>query len=359
MSECEYGAGGARRILITSPSWIGDAVIALPAVNLVRRRNPSAFVAVLAKPRLQELWKLVGAVDEVLVQVEGLRGTGETARSVREYGFDMVYIVPNSFRSALIPWLAGVPRRVGFRGHFRSWMLTEIVDEDPQAKRHQMYEVLQLVQGGDIEDVATTAKIDLDPAEVESVRKKYDLPECAVGFVPGAARGPSKRWPAEHYVVLGRRLVAECGMSILIFGSRGEKRLCEEIAHRIGAQARNLAGETGLREWAATMRGCAGVVSNDSGGMHLAAALGIPVVGVFGITDPAKTGPIGEQCKVLQKSELRGRDIPRNSVLARKCLESVTPEDVYSALFELVDFEENNESRCLDEHRNISMHNNF
>lgn len=329
------GRAGGGRILFVSPSWIGDMLMALPALDYLRRKHPADELLVLAKPGLLPLWDLFGLADQIVSQEPGLAGSFRTAARLRDLGCRRAYIAPNSFRSALIACLARIPERVGFRGHWRSMLLTRIASRRAGGERyHQCYEVLDLV-AAPAELRPRMPSLSLDAGLVAQVCERLDFTPSSIGLIPGAARGPSKCWPEEHYIRLGQ-ILAGAGFPVAVFGAPGERDLCERVAARIGKAARSYAGKTTVTEWAALVSACAAVVANDSGGMHLAAALGAPLVALYGITDPGKTGPLSDRCRVLQKSEVRARKVPRESHLARKCLESIDPESVYSALRNMV-----------------------
>ncbi len=323
----------ADRILICGVNWIGDSVMTMPALRAFRRSNPSARIALLVKPGLVPLWKLVPVANEILELYEGCAGTLKTVRAVRAGRFDKAFVFPRSFRSAAIPWLARIPARIGMPGHWRDFMLTGIVRPRERPDRtHQAYEYIDLLagDGGDV-------PLELSPIalpEPVAAAARSRLAEAArpcVGLIPGAARGPSKQWPAESFIHLGRLLAEKDGCGLAVMGLARERDLCERVAAAIGRAAINLAGESALVEWIALLKACDLVVANDSGGMHLAAAVGTPVVALFGMTDPARTGPLGPRCRVLQNSQVRSRDIARNSAAARESLASISPEQVYEA----------------------------
>jgi lipopolysaccharide heptosyltransferase II len=172
-------------------------------------------------------------------------------------------------------------------------------------------------------------------AHLDAARRQltWDAAAPCIGLLPGAARGPSKRWPAERFAEVGRRLASERGLRIAVFGSAGEAAICREVADGIGGAAACLAGRTSLPELTALLAGCRAVVSNDSGGMHLAAAAGTPVVAIFGLTDPAVTGPIGAAHRVVAAAGVtRARAIPRHSEEAERALRSVTADEVFAAV---------------------------
>ena len=159
-----------------------------------------------------------------------------------------------------------------------------------------------------------------------------------VALVPGAARGKAKQWPPDHFAALGRRLAEEGGCRILVLGAGGENPLCSRIADSIGESALNLAGRTAIPELAALLSRCSAAVVNDSGGMHLAAAVGTPVAAIFGTTDPSKTGPLGSGHAILQEEgTARDRSVKRNSLQARNALRRIDPDRVYRAVLGLLD----------------------
>jgi heptosyltransferase-2 len=180
--------------------------------------------------------------------------------------------------------------------------------------------------------------LELPEDALASARKRIAAAaEPRVALIPGAARGPAKQWPREHFIELGRRLCENRKCGIVVLGISRETALCEEVAKGIGPAALNLAGHTGLAEWIAVLKACDLVVANDSGGMHLAAVVGTPVVALYGITDPSRTGPLGKICRVLQNSDLRTRDIPRDSPEARASLAAIHPEEAYGAAIECLE----------------------
>lgn len=319
-------------ILVVSPSWLGDCVMALPTLRKIKSDNPATALSILTKPQLQEFWSLTQLADRVEIQTLGGLGTWQTANRLRSLKIERCYIIPNSFRSALIPWLARIPERIGFSGHQRSMLLSDIRGADLPPGIHQALEVMTLVTDGIVHDLEHREPlIEIDESLAVSASRSFDVGEGTVAIFPGAARGPAKCWPEQRYCELGR-MIALRGRPVAVLGSSSERDLCQRVAESVGARASNLAGRTSLSDLAAVLKNCAAAVANDSGGMHLAAAVGTPVVAIYGITDPAKTAPLGKDSHVLQSSDMRSRDIPRDTRIARKCLESITVESVYEAL---------------------------
>ena len=333
-------AGAGARILVVGVSWLGDCVMTLPAIRRLRQRLPGAHIAVLSKPSVAAVWSLFKEVDETLVMERGVKGTLWTVRAVRKGRFDFAYVLPKSFRSALIPFLAGIRGRKGLRGHSRDWMLSESMALPPEsAMEHQCHEYLRLIG---VEDHATLflpfVQVSLeDKDEARRLAGGLESESPLVGLFPGAAYGPAKRWPPERFAEVGRRLRDSHGARVIVLGSATDAAECARVAELLGGQTLNLCAKTPLRQLAGVLSLCRVVISNDSGGMHLAAALGVPVVAIFGITDPVRTGPIGDSCRVLTARGVRGRrDIPRHSLEARAAMLSIRADEVYQAAAELI-----------------------
>lgn len=306
--------------------------MAMPAIDALRRAMPQAEIRALVKQPLAALWSMLPAVDAVVPLGQGLGGTWRAIRGLAAWAPDCAYVLPNSIRSALIPLAAGVPVRHGLRGERPAWMLSRVAD--PPKDREHAHQVWEYFRVCGIEPL---------PAAVESPRLQVPGDATAkmaavlgvekgrrlIAILPGAAYGPSKQWPVRHFVAAGRALAAETGARIVVLGGGREAPACAEVQAGVGGDALNLAGATGLPELAAVLSRCALAVTNDSGGMHVAAAVGAPVVAVFGITDPRKTGPLGSRNRVVfQGGVPQARDLERDSPLAREVLESILPERV-------------------------------
>lgn len=327
-------------VLVCGPNWLGDSVISMPALQLLRRRCPSCRITMLVKPKLESLWRMHSAVDEVIEISTGLGGTLRTARTVRARKFEGALVFPNSFRSALIPYLARVPVRVGTVGHGRVWMLTNVVRASARPDRgHQLWECLEVAGVADDPGEPPPPRLSIpEAARVQARERLQGGPKGIwIGLIPGAARGPSKQWPPGHFIEAGRRLLSSTPCRLLILGTPGEVGLCRQVAEGIGSAALNAAGETSITEFAALLSRCRVVVANDSGGMHLATAVGTRVVVVYGLTDPDKTGPLGAGHRVIRVEGVSAsRDIGRDSPEAREALRSIAPEQVYQAVMDLL-----------------------
>lgn len=326
-----------EEILIVGLNWLGDSVMAMPAIQAYRRAFPEKRLIMLAKPKLAELWPMHPAIDETWVCPETISGIWKTAGQIRGRQFSAAFILPKSFRSALIPFLGRVPQRIGLRGHFRGGLLTQIIPL-PQntGQPHQQYEYMAVL--GQEADRGELPILQISNPHIEKARATLgNGKERWIGLFPGAARGPAKIWPADYFADLGRILRKNRFYNLVIFGSAADQCLCARIGARIGGDILNLAGRTSLPELAAFLSLCSFVVGNDSGGIHLAAAAGAAVIVIFGITDPAKTRPLGRQVIVLQDSPFRARDIPRHSAAAEKSLKKISPELVAETVRSLIE----------------------
>jgi heptosyltransferase-2 len=322
-------------ILLVGVNWIGDAVMSMPAIQAFRRAWPAARLSLLLKPGLMPLWSFHAAPDQLIEQ--NPRDGAGTIRRLREQGpFIGAYILPHSIRSAWYPWRAGVPRRVATPGAWRRLLVNEVRGHVATAERcHQVFEYYDVLLPD--QQVATWEAPQLAvPASVIPAAVQEAASPC-VALLPGAARGPSKQWPADHFVALGQRIVSDLGGSVIVLGTAGERALCEQVATGIGAAAINLAGQTDFATWLGCLAGSAAVVANDSGGMHVAAALQRPLVALYGITDPAITGPLSRTARILQKTEQRSRDVPRISAQAAAALAAITPDEAFAALCDVLD----------------------
>ena len=331
-SHWKKSPGGRARVLWVGLNWIGDTLMSMPAIQAWRRLHPSDELTVLVKPGLRDLWQLHAAPDSILTYEESPRGTFAAARVLHEHNFGTAYIAPNSFRTALLPFLARVPVRVGTRGHHRSFLLTTPVATLSAAGRHQSLEYYDLL-GLLPPDRVEAPRLAISEGAREAVAPRFEgLPRPLVALMPGAARGPSKRWPVEHFETLAQTLVRESGAGLALFGGPGDAEACNRIATACGDNARSFAGSTTMRDWTAMLALCDAAVCNDSGGMHLAAAVGRPLVAVFGRTDPSVTGPLGGRSVIVQAEGGGRRDIARDDASAIAALAAIPPGRVFEAL---------------------------
>ncbi len=314
------------RLLVVAPNWLGDAVMAMPAVQVLRERlHPVARLDVAAKPGPSTLWRLHEAPAAVWALSPRIADLTDAVRGLRTEAFTHAIFLPNSFRSALAPTLAGIPFRRGTASQGRRLLINDPVDLSACAPRHQQWEMAALLLPGGLPDSLPSPRLSPpEDARAEAAQLLQDLPTPRLGLIPGAARGPSKRWPPERFRAVAEAWLAETRGSVCWLGTPEDAALCDELNQNLGPRARSFAGKSPLPLFAALLEALDAVCANDSGGMHLAAALGTPVIAIFGLTDPAKTGPLHPRAVVVQAPGTRQRNIARDSAAARLALEAVS-----------------------------------
>lgn len=291
-----------RRVLVRVPNWLGDAVMSLPLLEGLKRRFPQAGLTVLAAPRVAPLFFHHPLVQEVLTLPPGFQGwSGLLTLRGR---FEVGVALPNSFAAALGLWLAGARGRLGYAANGRSPLLTVAVGgRETLTAVHLVYYYLGLLRAlGEVEEEdIVLPRIYLSPAERGEARELLSRSRQGpwVGLAPGAAYGPAKRWPAERFAQVARELAEEAGVCPVILGGPGEEEVAAMVAAQAGVPLLNLAGRTTLRQALAVLSHLRVLISNDSGLMHAAAALGVPVVAIFGSTNPLVTGPLSPRASVL------------------------------------------------------------
>lgn len=304
----------SERILIRSANWVGDAIMSTPALRSVRRGFPRARITLLAKPWVIPVFENSPDIDEIMVyeadgRHKGPKGLLRLAADVHRKSFDTAILMQNAFEAALLAFLARIPQRIGFTTDARSLLLTERINTwRPLKKGHLIDYYLGLMRGAGIAAQNKKLLIHITPEETAEARQfltemgttNY---QWIVGLNPGAAFGTAKRWLPERYAELGRRFAKEHKALILIFGSSSESLLGSQLATQIGPACVNLSGQTSLRQAMALISLCSLFITNDSGLMHVAAALDIPQAAIIGPTDPIATGPVNNNSRLVQKPE--------------------------------------------------------
>jgi heptosyltransferase II len=314
-------------IVVFVPNWLGDCVMALPALYWLREHHANKKIVAVAKPSVAPLLMSAQCFDEVRILPQGFRMQRSWARAQSDLrGFSAI-VMPNSFRAALIAKLLGVSEAAGFRGQrFRSLLLSAVIDR--QDRQHQSLCYAALVGAPDTMPIPTQVLI---PSKVERDRWKKQISEHQpiVAIIPGAARGPSKQWPLDRFAVLAKVLSAE-GYATVVVGSKTERAMTEAMNSIPGLV--NLCGESSLQDLPNLLAATDVVVSNDSGGMHVAAAVGTPLVCLFGTTDPDETGPLGDKAIILQKSSYRSRAVARECPRAIAAMAEISVDEVMEAV---------------------------
>ena len=307
----------------------------------------------LTRPSLTSLWAMHPCVSDTISLTQDLSSMRNATRLAKQRGAQEAYIFPNSWRSALIPFFARIPNRIAQRGHHRGILLTETTPSSARAgTAHQQWEYVDTLKLHDIAELPPPTLAVPDSC-VQTLNAAMPLsPNLPwVAILPGAARGPSKQWPQEHFVAAAQQIAAAHPCRFVILGTPSEAALCEQIAGTLGEAAISLAGKTSLPELTAALARCSTVLCNDSGGMHLAAAAGVRVVAIFGITDPAKTGPLGCGHQLICADGVTAsRDIARDSREAREALRSISPQRVAVAALTILNGVPSNSTPETDKH---------
>jgi heptosyltransferase-2 len=338
---------GIERVLIRGTNWIGDVVMTLPAVAAVRKMWPRARISILAKPWVAEVYRLSPDVDEIIPFEEpgrhaGIPGKWRLAGELRKNRFDCAILLQNAIEAAIIARLAGIPLRVGYNSDGRGALLTHSVRRIPEIRRvHQIDYYLAMVAA--VGCPAADRDIRLSPggdyaATVESLFTQYGLEpnRPLIGIAPGAAYGPAKKWFPERFAAVADRLIDDTGAQTVLFGSTGDRESTTAVAQSARHPLTDIAGKTSLKEAIAVIARCNLFLSNDSGLMHVAGALGIPTIAVFGSTNPATTSPAGKKSVVIHHDVECAPCLKPVCPTDFRCMEMIGVEEVYVAAQKLM-----------------------
>jgi len=338
--------------LVRATNWVGDAVMSLPALQALRERYPAARISILARPWVADLYAREPFFDEVIAyQVpSGWKAVGAkwaTAMDLRSRHFDGAILLQNAFEAAAVAWLGRIPVRIGYSRDGRGALLTHAitVPKAGEIPNHQRFYYLELLKrAGVIGNYPLTVESRLSGSGAAAAAGRahfvrLGLGERVVGISPGAAFGTAKQWLPERFTETGIRLAQELRADIVVFGSKDEQQLCETVRSGISAarvSCVNMAGKTKLAEFIEMAAACSLYVTNDSGAMHIASALGVPTVAVFGSTDHVATGPAGNRFTIIRQPVECSPCLLRECPIDHRCMTRVTVESVAQAALELV-----------------------
>lgn len=330
------------RTLVISPNWIGDAVMAQPLLRRLKELAPGRPIDVLAPTWVAPVWRAMAEVDTV-IEAPFKHGALQWkerkafAKMLRARGYADSYVLPNTLKFALIPWLAGIPKRVGYKGEMR-YGLVNVMHHDDKAAPRPMAQFYQALADAPVRDLPRPGRLPepvmaVAAGEAEAAIARLQLPAGVfVAFAPGAEFGPAKRWPSTYFAELAKTILANRPDAQILLGSPKDRAVCDEIT-AIVPQAHNLAGSTSLSEAIALISRAAAVVTNDSGLMHIGAALGRPVVAIYGPTDPRHTPPLSQLAQILwlhiECSPCQQRECPLGH---QNCMKQILPADVWQPL---------------------------
>jgi heptosyltransferase-2 len=319
------------RILIRASNWLGDAVKSIPTVRAIKNGRPDAQLSILTPANLAPIWKLVNEVDEILPLPD--KSLFAATRLIRSRApFDVAVLFPNSLRSALEVWLGGIRQRVGYYGHWRSWLINQIVREprSPGPPEHHARRFLRIAEDCGVE--INSATTDLAGRDRPARREE----QIRIGLCPGAEYGPAKRWLPERFAEAATAVNAETPVQWILFGTKKDLAVTEQIAEALGDSCTNRAGETTVEQLIEELAQCRLLLTNDTGAMHVAALLGVPVVAVFGSTEPRLTGPLGEGHVVLRHQVECSPCFLRDCPIDFRCMKAVGVQEVVDSVMSIL-----------------------
>ncbi len=334
----------SKKIVVRAPNWIGDSILALPALANLKRNFPGSELWIAANDWVRDLFQMETRFEGVipLLEQNSLKNLFSSARKLGGVGFDLGILLPNSFGSALLFYLAGIPQRWGYKSDGRGILLTKGVSIQNQGnRRHQAHYYLDLLSGLGLKKHSTEMNLTLDQGEPNHVKEwlesqGIEIEKPLVIINPGAFYGPAKRWPASRYSELASLLQKENSAQILIIGTEREIPLAERIAAGMPKRPFILAGQTSLSRLAAVISLGSLIISNDSGPMHLANALKVPVVALFGPTEPLRTGPYQKPYILLHKGAPCWPCSYRECPFDHRCMMSIAVQEVFEACQEFL-----------------------
>ena len=325
------------KLLVRATNWLGDAVMSIPALRAIREAFPDWRITVLARPWVADLYAREQFCDRIIRYDRngdhgGLGGKWRLAGELRGDRYDCAILLQNAFDAALLAWLARIPRRIGYARDGRGFLLTDAVvlpgpDDIP---KHQRFYYLELLRrAGLISRLPESTDIRLGSAGLAAAAgreqwQRRKLPAGPwIGVSPGAAFGGAKRWLPERFAETASRLSSDLDADVAVFGSPAEAELCQVVAGQVGPRAHNLAGRTTLAEFIDLAATCSLYLTNDSGPMHVATALGVPTIAVFGATDDHATGPSGSWARVVRQAVECSPCLLRECPIDHRCMTRV------------------------------------
>jgi heptosyltransferase-2 len=336
----------APRYLIAGPAWVGDMVMAQSLFIAILQQEPYAIIDVLAPewsvPLLQRMPEVNEAITVPVKHGElGLGKRWHLGRSLRARNYDRAIIIPRSLKAALIPFFSGARIRTGYRGEMRYGLLNDIrpLDKSVLTQTVQRYVALGLPADSPLPPAIPQPHLQVDKQNRQRLLNELQLKQDVgvIGLLPGAEYGPAKRWPVDYYNELAQRLV-QSGYQVWLFGSQKDRGVAEQIADGAGEAVQNLCGRTSLVDAVDLIACCDALVSNDSGLMHIGAAVGSPLVAIYGSSTPDYTPPLTDKAEVLYRrlacSPCFKRECPYGHT---DCLYGIPVEQVYNALMSMIE----------------------
>ncbi len=336
-----------HRMVIRTPNWVGDAVMSTPFLRAVRKNFPHTHITLLAKPWVAPVYANNPHIDHIIIYDDagrhrGLIGKFRLAKDLRKYNFDLALLLQNAFEAAFLVWMAAIPIRLGYDTDVRKILLTHPIHRYPSLKRlHQIDYYLEILKGTKL--IANSSELEIFISDEEK-RQAIQLirtsgcPDraCIIGINPGAAFGTAKRWFPNRFAELCNRLKSIPDVCFLIFGGPGEEELGKTIAKSVGDACINLCGKTTLRQAISLIDQCRLFITNDSGLMHLAAALHKPQIAIFGSTDYATTSPGSHLSHIIRAPVACSPCMKPDCPTDHQCMDAITVDHVLGLVLELL-----------------------
>jgi heptosyltransferase-2 len=341
-----------RRILVRATNWVGDAVMCLPALQALRACFPDSHIAILARPWVADLYRGQPFCDEVIEYdaPRGWKGIGRkmaAAKALRLGRFDCAILLQNAFEAALLAWWARIPVRIGYDRDGRGVLLKDRipVPKPGEIPAHQRFYYLELLKrAGLLESYSPESPVaftSIDAARQRGTARfqEYGVTGHVIGVSPGAAFGSAKRWLPERFAKAAVEVAKAEDATVAIFGTAEEAALGEQVAVMVGREGIrvvSLAGKTKLHDFIEMAAACELFLTNDSGSMHIASAMGVPTVAIFGPTDEAATGPAGTRYRILRHPVECAPCHLRECPIDHRCMTGVKAEEATGAAQELL-----------------------
>ena len=334
------------KILVRATNWIGDAVLAIPALEAIGRRWPEAEIAVLARPAVADLYRGQPWAPRVIVyesagRHRGFLGRERLAGELRREKFDTAVLLQNAFDAAWLAWRAGIGERIGYARDARGWLLTRAiaVPRKGEVPPHESYYYLELLRrAGWLGELPAVDHITLQVSSAAQQAARRRLAAAGaqdgktwIAFAAGASYGSAKCWAPERYAALADRLIGAYGASVILFGAPAEREMAARIAGAMEHKPVDLVGATSTAELPALVGACQLFIGNDSGAMHVAGAVGLPVVGIFGPTDEQGTRPVTPRFRLVRHAVSCSPCFLRHCPIDHRCMTRISVDEVFAA----------------------------
>ncbi len=334
------------KIVVRATNWVGDAIMALPALRALRVRFPEAYIAVVARPYVADIYRGQRICDQLIAydpfgEHESLSGRERLAGQLRAQKFDVALLLQNAFDAAWLAWRAGIPERIGYARDGRSFFLTKAVPvpKPGEIPAHERFYYLELLRRAGWVDGITGEdyiSINVEPlskraAEDRLLAAGSRAGKLRVAIGAGASYGSAKCWPPDRFAEVANRLVAESDAEIILFGTAAETEVSSAITAAMRNAPIDLTGKTAIADLPALLSQCHLFIGNDSGAMHVASSVGLPVVAVFGPTDPLGTAPVTPRCSIVQDKPYCSPCFLRRCPTDHRCMTRISPAVVAAA----------------------------